>query len=54
MTDVPGLDVAGLAAWIDRVHPELSPEPAPAPEPEPEPKGPPRIGQDKRGFTFSS
>ena len=30
------------------------PAPAPAPEPEPEPKGPPRIGQDKRGFTFSS
>lgn len=36
MTDVPGLDVAGLAAWIDRVHPELSPAPAPAPEPEPD------------------
>ena len=34
MTDVPGLDVAGLAAWIDRVHPELSPAPAPEPEPD--------------------
>ncbi|PZU49141.1 MAG: acyl-CoA dehydrogenase [Microbacterium sp.] len=25
MTDVPGLDLAGLAAWIDRAHPEFAP-----------------------------
>lgn len=27
MTDVPGLDLDGLTAWIERTHPDLSPEP---------------------------
>ena len=51
MTDVPGLDVAGLAAWIDRVHPELSPEPDHDANADPEPDAPAARRADASGMT---